>query len=308
MSSKNKQIYIEYCEKNDVIIFNEPWWLDAVTKKVWDVAVVEKNNQLIAALPYHAKRKGIFNVMLSPILTPFVEIILNTPPDLKKNKHLAFEKEHISALIKQFPSLDYSQFKLHYNQTNWLPFHWAKYKEATRYSYIIEPINNLDDVKSNFRENVRREIKKAEKTLEIKEIADLEDIADLLLQNSNVSLATFKNIDAACNRTDARKILAAYDKDGNIHGCIYLVFDHTSAYYLTGGANDQFKTSGAMSLLLWEAIKISSSSVDKFDFEGSMIESVERFFRGFGGTQVSYFELFKSKNIVLETAIKLFKR
>ena len=152
------------------------------------------------------------------------------------------------------------------------------------------------------------EIKKAEKSLKIKAVANLSEISELLLRNSDVSTDTFKVIDSACKQNNAREILAAYDNDGNIHACIYLVFDHASAYYLTGGAEDRFKTSGAMSLLLWEAIKLSATRVKRFDFEGSMIESVERFFRGFGGKQLSYFELFKSKNLVLETAIKLFKR
>jgi hypothetical protein len=43
-----------------------------------------------------------------------------------------------------------------------------------------------------------------------------------------------------------------------------------------------------MSLLLWEAIKHARTVTRTFDFEGSMIEPIERFFRAFGGTLTSY--------------------
>ena len=32
---------------------------------------------------------------------------------------------------------------------------------------------------------------------------------------------------------------------------------------------------------MWKSIKLASDKVDIFDFEGTMVESVERFFRGF---------------------------
>ena len=44
-----------------------------------------------------------------------------------------------------------------------------------------------------------------------------------------------------------------------------------------------------MSLALWEAIQFSSQVSRRFDFEGSMIESIERFFRAFGAREVPYF-------------------
>jgi hypothetical protein len=39
---------------------------------------------------------------------------------------------------------------------------------------------------------------------------------------------------------------------------------------------------------MWEAIKFASTVTESFDFEGSMIEPVERFFRAFGARQTSY--------------------
>ncbi|MBE7441610.1 MAG: hypothetical protein HS119_04060 [Flavobacteriales bacterium] len=55
-----------------------------------------------------------------------------------------------------------------------------------------------------------------------------------------------------------------------------------------------------MSLLLWEAIKRSKNKTKSFNFEGSMIESIERYFRAFGGKQTPYFEITKRTSKVLK--------
>ena len=58
-----------------------------------------------------------------------------------------------------------------------------------------------------------------------------------------------------------------------------------------GGADPELRNSGATSLLMWEAIQFAATVTKKFDFEGSMIESVERFVRAFGARQIPYFQI-----------------
>jgi hypothetical protein len=65
-----------------------------------------------------------------------------------------------------------------------------------------------------------------------------------------------------------------------------------------GGANPELRSSGATSLCLWEAIRFASKVCSRFDFEGSMIEPVERFFRGFGARQVPYFQINKKSRLL----------
>jgi hypothetical protein len=70
-----------------------------------------------------------------------------------------------------------------------------------------------------------------------------------------------------------------------------VVRDRRTAYYLMGGGDPQLRTSGAGSLLLWEAIRQTRTAVSVFDFEGSMLRPVERFFRAFGGRQSPYLRI-----------------
>ena len=65
-----------------------------------------------------------------------------------------------------------------------------------------------------------------------------------------------------------------------------------------------------MSLLMWEAIKYASTVTTKFDFEGSMIEPIENFFKGFGAVQQQYTNISKinSKSILLLNTLAQFKK
>ena len=56
--------------------------------------------------------------------------------------------------------------------------------------------------------------------------------------------------------------------------------------YLMSAQSPSLKVSGAMSLLLARAIEDAAAHDRIFDFEGSMIEGIEGFFRGFGGHPV----------------------
>jgi hypothetical protein len=49
------------------------------------------------------------------------------------------------------------------------------------------------------------------------------------------------------------------------------------------------QAAGANTLLYWEAIRLASQVSRAFDFEGSMVEPIEHYFRGFGGRQTPYF-------------------
>lgn len=100
-----------------------------------------------------------------------------------------------------------------------------------------------------------------------------------------------RRIDAMLQERGQRRIFFAVDAHGRVHAALYLIWDSTSAFYLMGGVDPVLRTSGSSSLLMWEAIRFASSAAKRFDFEGSMVEPIERFFRGFGAKQQQYFTL-----------------
>ena len=67
----------------------------------------------------------------------------------------------------------------------------------------------------------------------------------------------------------------------------------------------EFRSSGATSLVFWEAIKLMSTKTKVFDFEGSMSENIENSFRQFGTTQVPYFRINKYNSLLFKSLFYL---
>lgn len=300
----NKEKYRELCKiEQSIPIFSKDWWMDAVCgEEYWDVLLVEKGGQIVASLPYYMKSKLGLKYISQPVLTQTNGAWIKYPVNQKYCTKLAYEKELLSDIVNQIDSLSigYYNQNFYYLITNWLPFYWKGYKQSTKYTYVIEDLTNLDTVYDMFDYKTRNAINKAIGQLEIKEDCDIEtfyNINKMSFSRQDIkipyTLDFLKKIDATCLEHNCRKIFYAQDKSFNIHAAVYIIWDDNSAYYLMGGADPYLRKSDAMSLLLWEAIRFSATVTKTFDFEGSMIESVERFNRGFGAVQKPYFSIKK---------------
>jgi hypothetical protein len=82
----------------------------------------------------------------------------------------------------------------------------------------------------------------------------------------------------------------ARSKEGEPLGAVWIAWDEKRAYYLLGGYDHSAKSNNAVALAMWRAIQFTATDLKlpEFDFEGSAIPAVERFFRKFGGTLTPY--------------------
>lgn len=312
----NKDKYRQLCESEKTIpIFCQAWWLDATAKDTWDVAIVEKGDSIFAALPYVIRKRSGFKIITQPPLTQFLGPWIR-PNNAKYSKRLSNEKELLQSLFSQLPELTAYQQSWSPSITNWLPLYWMGFQQTSRYTYRIENLDDLDSIWKNFESSTRKEIRKSINREGIKVRTDL-TVDDFLKLNKKVFLRQglelpytedlVYEIEKAATANNARKIFIAEDKEGNHHAAVYLIWDSNSAYYLMGGGDPELRSSGATSLCMWEAIKFASTVTNSFDFEGSMIEPIERFFRSFGATQTLYFSVSKS-NSQLFTGLKFLKK
>lgn len=304
-----KQIYRNLClTEKSIPIFSRDWWLDAVCgNEHWDVAIVTNGDLVIGAMPYYMKIKYGFKILCQPKLTqtlgPWIRI-----NEAKYTNQLAYQKDIMQNLIVQLPSYNYFSQNWHYSITNWLPFYWQGFEQTTHYTYIIPELSSLDNVFSELRENIRGDIRKASNrfSLQVRTNLSLDDFFKLnestfIRQNKKVpyNKELVKKIDNACHQRNCRKIFIAEDEDGRLHAGVYIIWDENSAYYLMGGGEPDLRNSGASSLCLWEAIKYASKVTQKFDFEGSMLEPVERFVRAFGAKQTPYFNVYHTPSFLV---------
>ena len=298
-----KQKYRDFCKTEPSIpIFSKDWWLDAVCgEENWDVVLVEKRGQIVASMPCYTQRKHGARFIAMPSLTQTMGPWLRTS-NAKYANQLAEQKDLMNKLIQKLPPFDYFLQNYHYSITNWLPFYWQGFQQTTRYTYVLEDLRDAQKLWDGMLSNIHTEIKKAQNRFRLQILTDL-GVGEFLAVNK----LTFarqgmkrpytqdfvRRLDHACKAHNVRKIFFAQDTEGRIHAAAYVVWDKNSAYYLMGGSDPGLRNSGANSLCMWEAIKFASTVTKKFDFEGSMIESVERFFRAFGARQTPYFHVSK---------------
>jgi hypothetical protein len=281
-------------------IFEQPWWLDAVAPGQWGAAEIKRGDKVVARLPYmHRRRLGLTTISQPPFtqtLGPWL-----APMEGKYARRVETEKKLLGQLVEMLPSFDFFRQSLSPSLTNWLPFYWAGFDATVRYTYRIGDLTDLDRVKSEFQEQVRRGIRKAEGVVEIDHDYPLEDLLRLNEQTyarqgvkSPDSPELIRRLDAACAARGARRIIGAVDSDGRTHAALYVVWDERTLYALINARDPELQTFGSNTLLYWEAIKLASEVSQLFDFEGSMLEPIEHFFRGFGGRQTPYFSISKA--------------
>lgn len=278
-------------------LFNQAWWLDAVCgEDGWDAVVAENGGKPVGAWAYRPILGG--RVVNMPPLTQSMGPWIAYPAGQKPARRLGWEKDILSALADALPKSFFFVQNAPRSFTNWLPLFWKGFRQTTRYTYVLEDLSNISEIEAGFLDKTRNEIRKAEKSLTVEESDDIPLLYRLVggtfqRQKSRVpyDLGLLERIDAACAAHSARRMLVARDSEGRAHAAVYIIRDETTAYYLIGGGDPNLRSSSATSLLIREAIRRSAGEVREFDFEGSMMESVERFFRSFGAIQKPYFNL-----------------
>ena len=100
-------------------------------------------------------------------------------------------------------------------------------------------------------------------------------------------------------------ILWAVGEENRSQAALFLVWDSRSAYYLIPTYRQDCKTTGASSLLVWEAIRYAHNlGLQFFDFEGGNQENIARSYAQFGTTSVEYPNVERVSSGVLKLGLR----
>lgn len=313
MNASAKDQYRQLCNRReDIPLFMQPWWMDAVCiKGRWDVCLARNNGEQIAgALVYCTERyRGLADIVVMPPLTHSAGIWFDhTTPLEKVYQQQTFVKRITRELIAQLPRVAFFAQKYHYTFTDWQPFFWEGYRQTTRYTYVLDDLSDTGLLYDNMNSNIRHHIRKADKELEVYAGTDLDEVyrlQQLTFARQGLrppfSRELLQRVDDALSERGLRTIYFAKDSSGQTHASVYVARDARTAYYLLGGTNPSLRQGGALDLLLWQAIQDAAArQLQVFDFEGSMLQPVEQVFRYFGAIQKPYFLITKARNRGLE--------
>lgn len=274
-------------------VFSTSWWLDAVAGSGWRAHAVERQGATVAAWPTVVRRTRFGDVHAGAPLTPFLGPLF--APDDSRHHRRSREAEYLDEMLARIEPCAYVEARCHPAFDYWTPLAWHGFKQTTRYTWRLPDLTDLDAVFKGFRDKVRNDIRTAERRGTTVGTGSLEEflrIRDHGIRRRSADgrphapAAVVERIDEAAAARNARTILLARDADGRVRAGGYFVHDDRYTYYLMAGTDAE--TRGSTSLVLWKAIERAAERGIGFDFEGSMIRDVERFFRAFGGVPTPY--------------------
>ncbi len=302
----NKERYRQFCEKNPIPIFSQPWWMDAICgAENWGVWLCQHGDETVAAMPcYMEDRNGLRYITKAPLTQNngilFAHGANSTPLSRQKaeEKIISEACEFIEGL-----DLDVYEQQYHHSFTNWSPFYWNGYDAMPRYTYVIEDTSDLDKVEAAFSRGHRKNIRKGAKNGTMRH--DL-DPSTFYAEHEKIfakqglpcpfSRTLWERLYDAVRKHGAGEILYAQTAEGEIASLMFLVWDETAAYPLLGGSMPEHQNLETYSMLTWESIKIAHERGLAYDFEGSMIQRIAKSFREYGGVPKLYFRIRKVFN------------
>lgn len=306
-----------FCEKAELTIgiFGSKKWLSVYGNNLKLIGIYKDEHQLIGGFYYLETKKYGLTFLKLPPYTPHCGLFFLS--DGKNNSSINnFSKEVMNEVCRFFSNQKSALTVLAFpsNIIDFQPFIWNKYKVIPNYTYRINLEKSLEDIKSNFDSKNRNVINKAIK----------EEV--IVTENTLTKEALFQFFIDSLNTTDAniydlelKNVFLKFSDDTNsfsmearknkeLLGVVFCIFDKSTCYYLLGGVNKKSGLQGVNNLLIQKSIEKSKELGCKiFDFEGSMLKGVEKFFRSFGPQLVPYFTVNKA-SLPLEILLKFKKR
>ena len=275
-------------------VFASSWWLDAVAPGAWRSHVVDQQGRAIAAWPTVVRPTRWGDVHTGAPLTPYLGPIMLTPA--RSVQRWSEEIRVIDQLLERIGQTAAIDATCHPGFTYWSPLRWNGFTQTTRYTWRLDDLTDTDSLFARVRENVRREVRKSRKrgvevtpgSLEELLAVHARTVAQQGVADAERSRAALRRLAPVAAARGAGTILIARDQGDRVHAGAFFVHDRRFTYYLLGGSDARLRTSGAMSAVIWAGIEQAGAKGTGFDFEGSILRSVERYFRAFAGDPVPY--------------------
>lgn len=309
--------YRKLCQSEESIpLFSRDWWLDIVCgEKNWEARLLfSSNGEIMAAMPLYMPIRG---TVIMPFYTQTMGPWLReSAADQKAVSQLTHRQMLLGKLANELKDIPTFLQHFHYTITDWLPFYWEGYRQTTRYTYLLDEIKNHERLWNEMATNLRRNILKAKEKHHIvirrgvsaEELIRIQALSFERQQLTPKGTAVLRQLIEESRKRGQGDVWGAYDSNGNLHAAVFVVWQASSAYYIAGGGDPTLRASGAHSWVMWKAIQEVSAYTNRFDFEGSMLQGVERFFREFGARQTPYFAIQKGKLSLYKRAFIKWKR
>lgn len=260
-------------ESYNQLTYAYTWYLDIVSPN-WE-ALVSDNYEYIMPLPI--KRRYGISYLVQPILTQQLGIFSKQPID----------DTLVQLFIKKLPHLSY---ELNLNEHNYHS------KAVTLPNYILNLQSSYEQIASQYSKNTKRNIDKANKSgLKVTSGLSINDF--LSFYNSvhknykQAKQSIVKELVENGIKKMEMTLHGVFSDENNLIAGFCLMHSRNRITCLLPISNAEGKASAAMFLLIDKIIREEAGKSNVLDFEGSRMEGIARFYKGFGAKNHPYYML-----------------
>lgn len=263
------------------------WYLDIVAPE-WD-ALVLGDYEAVMPLPHRCKL-GI-HYLFQP---PFVQQ-LGVFSIFSLNQSLI--RRFLAAIPPHFKWID-----IHLNEGN--NFSVKKFETQSRRNYLLFLYKSYEEQYHNYNNNTKRNLKKAfQKGWTVQSNTSPEEMVDFYKTNLSAKLPYVNEV--YCNQLlqimyksihrGKGVIKGIYDEHNQLCAAAFFLKSHNRFINLAPVTNQVGRENGAMFLIIDDLIRTYQETDYMLDFEGSMVPSIARFFKGFGANEVAYCHIWANR-------------
>jgi hypothetical protein len=248
-------------------VYAYSFWLDAMTT-AWDGLVW---GDYVAVMPLPHRRKWGLQYLYQPPLTAQLGLIGDS-----------IDAKLFNAFLKAIPS-QFRYIDMPLNRDN--VFAEPLYPIYTRTNYILPLHEPYAKLRKGYRENIRRNCKKAEAAgCRVEQNIPLEAILSLTQPHLYASsdLQLFAKLYPGLKQKGVAQSFGIYSPEGSLISGVVFVYSHQRAYYLIAGNSPEGRSIGASHLLIDSVIRLYAGTDLILDFEGSDVSSLAHYYSGFG--------------------------
>lgn len=259
------------------LIYAYSFYLDIMAKH-WDALVL---NDYEAVMPLTWNCKYGINYLYQPFLAAQLGVFGNN-----------ITEKMVGNFIEVIPpSYRFIEISLNSKNVFGVPSGFSIHRS----NYVLNLNKPYNILQQHYRENIRRNIKKAKQLgCTVKKNFDVEEVIILAMQQMKT-----QNNESADNISRFRRLYQVLQEKGMattygiqlnnelLASCVFF-FSHNRAYYILVGNHPNGKTIGASHFLIDAFIKGYAEKDILLDFEGSDISSLAFFYSSFGAAQEVY--------------------
>lgn len=270
----------------------------------WKAFIVKEGERWRGVLPFADSSRFGLKRSLQPRFAQFWGICFEKE-EQSGYSSLSQQKAIMELMLDQLG--DFQQIIWHLSPTLRypLPFHWAGFRLSTRVTFQIDPGQEESALQAQMASTTRRYLRKGTNLL-VEESEDVEAFLALfsrqhaqgheIISSNDHDQSIVKNLIGYLRDQEKGKLMLVKDNSGQVLAGGLFGMTNSSCTYLLGTYDPGAGNRSAMPLMMWTMIcQAREAGMSVFDFEGSMLEGVERFFRRMGGQPVLYLRVEKNE-------------